>query len=414
MDYFFTLVHFRHFSSVGAFLALTPVQRWEAARNFNSIMTERWFILITVVAIVILAVLLVVVSLKRVRQERKAVGRLFVEYANEKGLSAHERQVLLDIANKAGLKSNESIFTLASAFDNGAAKLEESLAGQRASEESSQSRTDISHLREKLGFKKPTAVSAGASKTLGKLSSRQIPVGKKVHMTRRKARGGREIESTIVRNGDTEMEVRLDKPVKITFGESWCIRYYFGSSVWEFDTSVVSYDGDILVLSHSDNVRFINRRRFLRVPVRKQAFIARFPFAKSFEQGWEPPEFVPAIVTELAGSGLRIEAPLTGVETGERVLVEFNLDDEQGGDSTTANVSTVKVIEDVGVVRHTRSIPDGMSIAVELTGLIDSDIDELVRVTNAALVKVSAGVENASATTNEQEHNGQLIVADAP
>jgi hypothetical protein len=52
-----------------------------------------------------------------------------------------------------------------------------------------------------------------------------------------------------------------------------------------------------------------------------------------------------------------------------------------------------------------------MSIAVELTGLSDSDTDELIRVTNAALVKVNAGVENASASTSEQEHNGQLVAA---
>ncbi len=406
MDYFFTLIHFRHFSSLGTFLALTPLQRWDAARNFNGIMTGRWFVIIIVIAIVILTAILIVVTFNRVRQEREAAAQLFVEYANGRGLSARERQVLLDIAKKAGVKSKESIFTLPSVFERGVTKLEQSLAGRQTSEESSQLGTVLSRLREKLGFKKVTK----ASNTLEKLSSRQIPVGKRIHMTRRRERGGGVVESTIIRNGDTELEVRLDRPVKITFGDSWCIRYYFGPSVWEFDTSVVSYDGDILVLSHSDSVRFINRRRFLRVPVRKQAFIAHFPFAKSTEQGWEPPEFVPAIVTELAGSGLRIEAALQ-VKAGERVLVELNLDEKQAGDSTTDNAGTVRIIEDVGIVRHTKSIPDGMSIAVELTGLSDSDIDELVRVTNAALVKVSAGVEDASASTSEQEHNGQLVAA---
>lgn len=405
----------------GFILALTPVQRWEAARDFNSIVTERWFIPATVVVIVILAVLFVIVSLKRVRQERESAGRLFVEYANERGLSAHERQILIDIAKKAGLKSNESIFTLGSAFDHGVAKVEESRAGRQTSEESSQLGREISRLREKLGFKKLTAVTAGASTKVGKLSSRQIPVGKKVHMTRRKARDGGEIESTIVRNDDTELEVRLDKPLKITFGEFWCIRYYFGSSVWEFDTSVVSYDGDILVLSHSDDVRYINRRRFLRVPIRKPAFIAHFPFVEISERGWTPPEFIPAVVTELAGPGLLIEAPLTGVKTGERVLILFNLDEEQGGDSATINAGTLRIIEDVGVVRHTKSIPDGKSIAVELTGLSDLDVDELVHATNAALVKVNAGVENASAPAiepasqqggqGEQEDSGQLMAA---
>jgi hypothetical protein len=406
MDYFFTLVHF---SSLRAFLALTPVQRWEAARGFNSIVTERWFIMAMVIAIVVLAVLLVIVSFNKVRQQRRADNRVFVEFAKERGLNVHERQTLLDVANKAGLKSSESIFTLASAFDQGVTKLQESLAGRQTDEESNELRTDLSHLREKLGFDKQAAVPAGASNLSKKLSSRQIPVGKKVHMTRRKTRGGGEVESTVVRNSDTELEVRLDKLVKITFGEFWCVRYYFGSSVWEFDTSVISYDGNILVLNHSDDVRFINRRRFFRVPVRKPAFIARFPFAKSSEPGWGPPEFVSAVVTELAGPGLRVEAPLQ-VKTGERVMVVFNLDEEQGADSATSEAGILRVVEDIGMVRHTNSMPDGMSIAVELTGLSDSDIDDLVQVTNAALVKVGAGVENTSASA-KPEDNAQLVAA---
>jgi len=408
MDYFFTLVHFRHFSSLGTFIALTPVQRWEAARNFNGIMTERWFILITVIAIVILIALLVIVSFNRIRQGRKADSSLFVEYAEGRGLSVREREILLDVANKAKLKNKESIFSLASAFDRGVAKLEESIADRQTSEGSSQLRTELFRLREKLGFKKQTAVPAGASATLKELSSRQIPVGKKVHMTRRRARGGGEVESTVVRNSDTGLEVKLAEPAKITFGEFWCVRYYFGSSVWEFDTSVVSYDGDILVLNHSDNVRFINRRRFLRVPVRKPAFIAPFPFAKSYESVWGPPEFVAAVVTELAGPGLRIETSLQ-VKTGERVLVLFSLDEEQGRDSTTADTGTLKIVEDIGVVRHTEAIPSGMSIAVELTGLMDVDIDELTRVTNAALVRLSVENENDSASTSEEERIGQPV-----
>jgi hypothetical protein len=195
----------------------------------------------------------------------------------------------------------------------------------------------------------------------------------------------------------------LAEPVKITFGELWRIRYYFGSSVWEFDTSVVSYDGNILVLNHNDDVRFINRRRFIRVPVKKQAFIAHFPFEKTLEPVWGPPEFVPAVVTELAGPGLRIESRLQ-VKEGERVLVVFSLDEEQGRNLTTANTGISKIVEDIGEVRHTRAIPNGLSIAVELTGLSDSDINELIRVTNAASVWANARNENAPASMSEQEH----------
>ena len=396
----------------GIILELTPVDRWDAARKFNSgFITHRWFILITVLAMVILTTLLAVISFTRIRQERKAAEKLFLDYAEKRGLTADERQILLSIANKAGLKRNESIFTLASAFDRGVAKMKESLAGQQASEEASQLRTELSFLREKLGFITRPSYSKGTTSKSKKLSSRQIPVGKTVYMTRRKkVQDSSDVESTIVRNSDTELAVRLARPVKITFGEFWCIHYYFGSSVWEFDTSVVSYDGDILVLNHSDDVRFINRRRFVRVPVKKQAFIAHFPFAKTPESSWGPPEFVPATVTELAGPGLRIESTLI-VEEGERILVVLSLDEEHRRDLTAASGGILKIVEDIGEVRHIRIIPGGFSIAVELTGLSDPDIDELIRITNAASVKAGAENKNDSVSTSETEHTVKQVAA---
>ena len=385
-------------------LALTPVQCWEAARRFNSnFMAEGWFILVGIIAMAILTVLLFVVSFKRTMHERKSSEKLFLEYAEKRGLTALEHQTLLETARKARLKRSESIFTLATAFDRGTAKMKENLVGQQAAKERKHLETILSSLREKLGFEKESSYSRGMSAKSKRLSSRQIPVDKTVRVTRRKTEESEAIEATVVKNGDTELTVRLTTPVTITFGEYWNVRYYFSTSIWEFDTSVISYDGDILVLNHSDNIRFINRRRFLRVPVRKPAFIACFPFAKSSEPLWGAPEFVPAIVTELAGPGLRIESRLE-VEEGERVLVVFSLDEEQSRDLTTSNAAILKVVEDIGVVRHTKAIPNGLSIAVELTGLSDSNVDELVRVTNAALIKTGAGNKNAPASTSEEEH----------
>ena len=211
----------------GIVLALTPVQRWGAAREFNnSFIAQRGFILIAVAVIVILTVLLAVVSFNRIRQGRKTTEKLFVEYAEKRGLTAHERQILLSIANKAGLKRNESIFTLFSAFDRGDAKVKENLVGQQTAKESEQLETVLLSLREKLGFKKEASFSRGSPAESKRLSSRQIPVGKTVHMTRRKARDSGDVESTIVRNSDTGLAVRLTKPVKITFGEFWCVCYF--------------------------------------------------------------------------------------------------------------------------------------------------------------------------------------------
>jgi hypothetical protein len=206
-------------------------------------------------------------------------------------------------------------------------------------------------------------------------------------------------------------------PVKVTFGEPWRVRYYFTSSIWEFDTTVTGCNGDILVLKHNNNVRFINRRRFHRVLVSKPAFVARFPFSKMLFKGpdgspkrskprqassgaagksWGLPDFVPAIVTELAGPGLRIEAPLE-VNPGDRVLVVLKLGEDNADDVAASQPSgngktpTPRVVEDIAEVRHIRAVSNGFSIAVELIGLSDSDVGELIRATNGASRKAGNG-----------------------
>jgi hypothetical protein len=411
-------------------LVLTPLERWEAIRKFDSysVITERWFISVGLAAIVVLAVAFFVVTLYRRLQERRISDQLFVEYAEKRGLSERERQILLDIVSRAKLKRSEAIFTMSNAFDRGTARMtEKSLARGQTAEENEQLKTEVSFLREKLGFQNQPLSSISTAVKSRKLSSRQIPIGKKLHIACRTGPFSDSIESTVTENNNGELVVKLIRPVKITFGERWCVRYYFGASVWEFDTSVVSCDGDILVLNHSNDVRFVNRRRFLRVPVSKPAFIARFPFArtllangdksmKSFrmyrgsagdsESAWGPPEFVPAVVTELAGPGLRVEAPLE-IKVGERVLVVFRLDEGKDQDLISGHGAgegaTAKIVEDIGEVRHTKVVQNGLSIAVELTGLSDTDVNKLIRATNAASVR--AGVEGqdvpAAAGTKE-------------
>jgi hypothetical protein len=420
------------------FLALTPEERWKAAGRFSTgFMTEHWFILTGVAAIMILTALLLIVSYKRVVQERKVTEKLFFDYAEKKGLSEREQQILLEIAHRAGLKKSQTIFSMVGAFDHGAAKMmQESLARQGA-KESQWLRTELSFLREKLGFQKKSSVSIGSPAKLKRPSSRQIPTGKKLHITRRKTPDLGDIESTVIKNDNMELTVKLTIPVESKLGEFWCARYYFGPSVWEFDTSVVRCNDDILVLNHSDNMRFISRRRFLRVQVNKPAFIACFPFSRTLPpnsnssekehevtQGsqtasgytWEPPEFIPATVTELGGPGLRIEAPLE-VKAGDRVLVIVNLSEEKGRELIPYQKSTSpssvqvqdskttpsKIIEDIGEVRHIKAIQDGFSIAVELTGLSDSDISKLICVTNAASIKTNGSRHNSPDSINTEE-----------
>jgi len=396
------------------FLTLTPVERWQAARRFKtSFLTENWFFLTTAAALIALAILLLWVSYRRIMEARKATKQVFVERAKRRRLSVRESQILLEIAGKSRLKRSDAIFTMRDAFDRGARKMMKEHSAKHKAEESKNLMAELSLLRRKLGFEKQAHWLADE-----KVSSRKIPVGKTLYMARRTSHTSESVESTVIKNNDKELTVKLKLHTKITFAETWLVHYCSGASVWEFDTSVVSCDGDILVLNHNDRVRFINRRRFLRVPANRPAFIAHFPFAKTLlpkseksvtgtsKDLWAPPEFVPAVVTELGGPGLRIEAPLEA-NAGDRLLVTFKLDEQENrvaGSKGQGRATPPKIIESVAMVTHTEAAKNGWSIAVELTGLSDLDVNELIRATNAVYSRADGGTHRSRrSTANRQD-----------
>jgi hypothetical protein len=399
---------------------LTPTERWQALKGFDTNFTvKHWFTLVAAAVLIILVVLLLWVSYKRKVEERKIDQKLFVDCAERIGLSGHERQILLQVVKKSGLKQSDTIFSMEDAFSRGAAKLvEESIATPQAADECERLRVDISFLREKLGFLPRN--STGLQAKSRKPSSRQIPIGKELHITASKTPRSVGVDSKVVKNDDMELTLKLKAPVTSKPGETWRGRFYFSGSVWEFDSSVVRCDGDVLVLNHSDSIRFINLRRFLRVPVNKQAFIARFPFARVLPPdtnsgqvaskkkrrlrstsggSWGLPKFVPAVVTELAGLSLCLDVSLE-IKVGEKVLVIFKLDEQEkrnfssrkAGKMPTSRVPArqgPKVVQAVGEVRHAKSVENGLSIAVELTALSDSEINELVCLTNTESPRVN-------------------------
>jgi len=426
-------------------LALTPIERWKAAGRQNTGLTEHWFILTGIAVIIILTVLLLIVSYNRISRERKFSGHLFFDYAEQRGLSGRERQILLKTAQKAGLKKNQAIFSMVGAFDAGAKKMIEECLAQQGAEESRWLRTELSFLREKLGFQKESSVSTGSPSKLKRPSSRHILTGKKLYVTRRKSPNLGDIESTVIKNDNMELTIKLTIAVESKPGELWRAHYSFGASLWEFDSSVVRCNGDILVLNHSDDVRFISRRRFLRVKVNKPAFIARFPFSRTLSSNnnnnrkkgpaikrssvnesdiWGPPKFMPATVTELGGPGLRIETKLE-VKVGDRVLVIVNLSEEKEQDLNPSSKSTSlrsvlsrdrkstpsKIVEDIGEVRNVRALQNGSSIAVELTGLSDSNLNELIRATNAAYIRTSGKSKDAPNSIKSEEIVSEPAIA---
>ncbi len=398
--------------------ALTPPERWQAIRRLGSGSAgEQAFVILCGTALLVLVVLLVAVSYKHRQDDRRIANELFSAYADRRGLSRRERHILLNIATKARLKRNESIFTLAGAFDRGAAEATDQALASAGARKGRRLGAELAVLREKLGFELRIVGSPGSTTKPSRPGSRQIPLGKTLQIVPRDNHQVDNIEGTVIKNDQIELAVKLAGPLDADPGDLCCVHYFFGASVWEFDASVISCHGGILLLTHSFDIRFINRRRFLRVPVNKPAFIASFPFARTFPSNdsgtdvaglgstasapapWGPPEFVPAEVTELAGPGLRLEAPLE-VEVGDRVVVILRMSEGPAASGQASSPQSVfvqrngrtppKVVEDVGHVRHVQPIEDGFSIAIELTGLTDSNVNELVRETNSASFEFDA------------------------
>jgi hypothetical protein len=391
----------------GLMLVLTPSERWQAARMQQpGQLTNRWFVLVCAIVLVVLTVLLFWVSLHRIRQEQRINDRALFDMAQQKALTLRECQILQHIGKCSGMRRKQAVFSSRLAFDRGAAKMIEQILSTKGSQEKQQVITEVSLLREKIGFGKDLATLRTTHSR--SLSSRQIPVGKQVTLLPVPVGDTKAIEAVIHCNTEYELSVQLQASIKVTFGGRWTVRYFFGASVWEFETSVISYDGTILVLAHSDHVGFVNRRRFVRAPVVRRALVAKFPFEQAIELSdtvtktknsrkkvapVHPidqhglPEFIPATLVELGGPGLRIKTSLD-VKTGDRVLVVFDLEIEPPVSEDSAYLTRqTRLIEDIGEVRHVRRMEDGVSLAVELYGLKDDDVNELIRATNAALIK---------------------------
>jgi hypothetical protein len=422
-------------------LALTPIQRWQAAREFTvSFMDQRWFITSCIAALIVLSLLFVLVTCYKAKKERETANRLFFEYSDERGLNPRERHILMYIASRAKLKQKESIFTLADAFDRGATKIIRAALTLKGKDKRRRLNAELSILREKLGFQKRDSSSADILMT-NTTSSRQIHSDRKLYLTSLETDEFNNIESVVVENNNIELIVEPSERIEIKKDVPICARYYFGASVWEFDTTVVESSDNIIILSHSDNVRFINRRRFLRVPTNEPAYIAAFPFAKMlpdneeseanvvsaepFDKNWGPPEFVPAEVTELAGPGLRVETPLE-VKVGDRVVVILKLGDNKNyrlnkPSENTALHSTIsdyrknrpsRIVEDIGIVRHTETTENGFSIAVELTGLSETNLSEMVRETNAASLRTRFEIQSVP-TEDKSESKKENVLSEA-
>jgi hypothetical protein len=332
----------------------------------GTFLTNKWFVLMGASIIFILTIVLIALRRFRLDQEKAALDRKFDEYAENHGLSQVERNILLGITRKSLVRRKDAIFTLMAAFNRGSLKYMQEMFGSIQNPvERKKLNTMVDSIREKLGFRK-------------KLYSYGVRSGR-----------GR---SLILRNNEHEFVVRTEAPVSSVAGTMWNIRYRLGAATWEFNVLTIACGDNEVVLNHSDNITFVNRRKFLRVDVQKPALVAHFPQVREIsEGGWMAPEFVSAMVTQLSGPGLRIVSDIE-VKSGDRLLLVFELDDG-------------KIVQDIAEVRGYRDRSEDHSIGVELIGLNEAGVDELVRTTNH--IAISSAVEESCDTEDVVLAGGQ-------
>ncbi len=393
-------------------LGLTASERWAAARRMSPrSVPEQWLVLLGVAVMLVLLVVLLALSFRhRLKRQGQSAEKFDLE-ALRRGLTVRERQILSAIAARSGWRRRLTIFHTADAFDHGATQLLAELAQTRAPQENVKLKEEVLRLREKLGFRTPGRAPTAREHS----SSRDIPVSKSIELTSAKDPAAPPMRARVLANDETELIVALQTPVPSKTGDSWLARYYAGMTAWEFRSSTVRSDGRKLVLHHTDEIRFINRRRFPRVPIHVPALMARLPLLRSevaIAEGISPsaegqeragrhplgeggPTFVECTVTEFAGPGLRIETRLPA-QVDERVLVVVPWPQGRDGAATAR-----RTLVAVGRVKHGQNIgggtgspdaidrvwegtphpeadalvPQPVSIAVELIGLNDEEID---------------------------------------
>ena len=387
----------------------TPLERLDALKKYQADSgINPWFLILGLVVIAILTALLLAINYQRKKNSQVTSSqKLFDEYARAKGLTDREYRILINIANGIGLKRNEYIFTLPTAFDRETANMIKNAKSEGDMEQTAQLEAELAALRQKLDFRRYTSPNTVSAEDVKTQSTRQIPVKKKIYIKRNHRSSNGDLEAIVINNTPEGLTVQFPAPVEIVFSQTWICRYYAVAHVVEFSTTVAKCRGRIALLNHSNHIRRVNRRKVLRVPIQKPAYIAGFPFKKepftaadsagnkptlmqnfrSYSVNhFEPPRFVPATITELGGPGIRIRTDLP-LNTEDRVLVMFKLDHPK---KTNAYAYQEKlpdpIIEHIAKVRHIIKDKNGPSVALELIGLSDNEMDELIRATNEASI----------------------------
>jgi hypothetical protein len=426
-------------------LKSTAMERWEAFHRMGPRSAlQDWFVLLGVVAMLVLLLLLAAISYRRRQKRTDQTVETFGGNAQRRGLNVRERQILLAVAQRSGLPDTPEIFHEVEAFHRGAGQLLAEWAQTRTPPEMEELKAQIARLRRKLGFQKASGGAAATARA--HQSTRAIPIGGILELTDVRDRKAAPLRVEVVRNDEREMAVLLKMPRESNAGEAWLARYFAGMSAWEFRTTTLRRDGLRLVLAPSGEVRVSNRRRFPRVAVHLPALLTHLPLlrperaadatasldaevsASTPTRAAQAPTFVESFVTELAGPGLRLETSLQ-VHVDDRVLIVLQLPEGHAGVPTRGlTVAAVGRVKHGRDIEHGQRIPDAidhvwdgsperdfqavaagpLSVAVELTGLSDEEIEELASLTQ----ELSA--RTAERHDNPGQEDGNLVIPVVP
>lgn len=353
------------------FSVLNAVERFEAAQDMPSD-AGGWWLWVALIAVLGLLVLgsvaLLVGRSVLLRRGRRALDGP----AERLGLTEDEAGLAWRVTRQAGLSDPTIVLTSQVAFARGLSGYVESRAFRALPTEQQESiLTTAESLREKLGLRTTTPVAAAAAPP----ADETLEAGGQVAVVHR-GRGG-DFTGTIREVTERELVIESDGPTVSTEpGESWLVRYPNGGTVWEFDASVLRRERNRFVLNRPSRFRYINRRRFPRVPTERPAQLAGMAGVEAADAS-DAPQFVPGTVVEIAGPGMRLETDLEA-RAGQSILAVVQLDAE-------------RKLQAVGTVHRVMHNEDGKAVlAIELTGLNHEQIAELVRATNAAQTGAAA------------------------
>jgi hypothetical protein len=362
-------------------LALRPMERMKAMGDWSDPTSGQvWLAVFLGLALVMIAMGVVALALarswRRARRQREALAALCQEY----DLSDRQRYVMAAIVKAARIRQVEAVFTVSMSFERGLAALMRSPTVTSMSQPKQQEIRDlVESVRVRLGLQSPETAGGGAgegptAQPGAAPAEPGIARGDRLMVVYRGQATTFDVD--VAAAGTEEFLVQPLAEVDTRAGETWLLRYAKDGALWEFDAPVMGSEGGQVRLGRPSRPRFINRRRFPRVATSKPAQVANFPFTRSgLELG--SPDMVDAELTEIAGPGLRVEAPIQ-VVPGDRVLLALQLGDHN-------------VVEGLGKVRRAQPGAEGSSVlVVELLGLNSEEVARMARETNAAAREATA------------------------